>query len=89
MKSRASYIGSFSRLKTWYENQYQPVSGAETAQPVSTKKSSKKKSDSAIQRHERPPLIIILEDFEAFPPLVLQHFIQNVRYELSKRFKRQ
>ena len=28
----------------------------------------------------RPPLLIVIEDFEAFAPKVLQNFILNIRY---------
>jgi hypothetical protein len=74
-KNRRTLIGSFPRLKTWYENQYQPV---HLDQPVSPRKSVKKKPEPESTK-ERPPLIIVLEDFESFSPQLLQNFIRNLR----------
>ena len=72
-KQRRKLIGSFHRLKTWYNNQYPSV----VKPPVPSKKSGKKRpeADSA----EQPPLIIVLEDFEAFSATILQKFVQNIR----------
>ena len=73
-KQRKKLISSFHRLRTWYENQYsvaKPVPGL-----VSPRKSFAKKVDP---EHDRPPLIVIFEDFEAFPSNVLQKFILNIK----------
>ena len=73
--SRRSIIGSFHRLKTWFENQYQTG----VCKSVSPKKKAKLEGVGE-EEEMRPPLLIVIEDFEAFAPKVLQNFILNIRY---------
>lgn len=73
-KQRRKLIGSFHRLKTWYKNQYP----TEVRPPTTPKKSGKKKVEA--EPSEQPPLIVVLEDFEAFSAAILQKFIQNIRF---------
>lgn len=68
-KRQRLQIGSMPKLQTWYTNQY--------LEPVSPRKSPKKKFGSNVGS-ERPPLVIVLEDFEAFSPQILQNFILNI-----------
>ena len=74
--SRRSIIGSFHRLKTWFENQYQTG----LCKSVSPKKKAKLEGVGEEEEEMRPPLLIVIEDFEAFAPKVLQNFILNIRY---------
>ena len=54
-------------LKAWYENQY--------PSEVNVMASPRKKS---MKEFSRPPLIIVLEDFEGFPGSLLKDFILNL-----------
>jgi hypothetical protein len=81
-KQRRKLVGSFYRMKIWYDNQYPRAKPAHL--PVSPRKSDRKKGSEAAS--ERPPLIVILEDFEAFSPIMLQKFVQNIRYTIFHYF---
>ena len=78
----------FPVLESWYDNQY-PKEGARRKDKNAVNKSPKKKAkrssgggaiseDSTLSG--RPPLIIVLEDFEGFSAGVLQDFILNIAY---------
>ena len=73
--SRGSqFHATLSNLKTWYNSQYCTQD---------TKVKGKKRastSDKARAFNARPPLVIILEDFEGFPALMLQDLIANMKY---------
>ncbi len=57
-------------LSAWYNNQYPP--GASCKSP---KKKAKLDGSAA---NPRPPLVVVLEDFEGFPAPVIQDFILNI-----------
>ncbi len=78
----------FPVLESWYDNQYSKE-GARRKDKNAVNQSPKKKAkrssgggaiseDSTLSG--RPPLIIVLEDFEGFSSGVLQDFILNIAY---------
>ena len=54
-------------LAAWYSNQYPDFTS-----------SPKKQVKTTTGNSGLPPLIIILEDFESFSPVILQDFIMNI-----------
>lgn len=75
IKSRFSkHCSSLASLKTWYDNQYPNIV------KYDPDCNSNKNESKAIEENvgQRPPLVIIFEDFESFTPKVLQDFIRNL-----------
>ena len=74
-KSRFNkHCSSLASLKTWYDNQYPNI-----VKYDSECNGNKNKSEAIKEKvGQRPPLIIIFEDFESFTPKVLQDFIRNL-----------
>lgn len=66
----------FPVLQAWYNNNYLPQT--EAATPTKKKKRSRLSSGKAGNVSKRPPLIVILEDFEGFASHILQDFILNL-----------
>ena len=57
-------------LSSWYKH---------TTQKGSSPKKRKSQGGAAVPIRENPPVVIVLEDMEAFPPHVLQDFITVCR----------
>ena len=67
----------FPVLESWYDNQY-PKGQRRRPSGSPVKKRARKSGSDEDEGNVRPPLVIILEDFEGFPAGLLQDFVLNV-----------
>ena len=73
---------SLMSLKLWYDNQYPSFSDRYPEYQVD----KKHPRYGSAQKYQRPPLIIILEDFEAFVPKILQELVRNLSLLSDKAY---
>ena len=74
-KKTIKHSNSLASLKIWYDNQYPSLSAKQSSGNIVRNNLPKHTSQNS---DDRPPLIIILEDFESFTPKTLQEFIRNL-----------
>ena len=64
-------------LEAWYDNQYPRCSQSVRRPPGSPAKKRARRSGPETEA-VRPPLVVILEDFEGFPAGLMQDFVLNL-----------
>ena len=74
-KKTSKHSNSLVSLKIWYDNQYPSLTDKSSSENIVRNNLSKNTSHTSA---DRPPLIIILQDFESFAPKLLQEFIRNL-----------